>query len=169
MKTGRTSFSIFMFGLAKAPLACGDLNDFSARGRRCKMCVGAGTVSGRGPTSVLLKDYLEPRHSPVLGLLFIPKFGTSMSALLVGVRVMPTSRRTRNRATCTGAPVTSMARMWLRSRTGAFTAAWPDWSPAIRAKELSTAYYDDLKLVPLDAAEPKAGPAGPKPLPIYAD
>jgi len=42
-------------------------------------------VSGGGATSVLLKDYLEPQRSQILDLLFKPKFGASMSALLVEV------------------------------------------------------------------------------------
>ena len=41
--------------------------------------------SGSGATSVLLKDYPEPQRSQVLDLLFKPKFGASMSALLVEV------------------------------------------------------------------------------------
>jgi galactosylceramidase len=46
---------------------------------------GVGAVSGGGATSVLLKDYPEPQRSQVLDLLFKPKFGASMSALLVEV------------------------------------------------------------------------------------
>ena len=46
---------------------------------------GIGAVSGGGATSVLLKDYPEPQRSQVLDLLFKPKFGASMSALLVEV------------------------------------------------------------------------------------
>ncbi|MGC9942693.1 MAG: galactosylceramidase [Verrucomicrobiota bacterium] len=46
---------------------------------------GIGAVSGGGATSVLLKDYPEPQRSQVLDLLFRPKFGASMSALLVEV------------------------------------------------------------------------------------
>ena len=46
---------------------------------------GIGAVSGGGATSVLLKDYPEPQRSQVLDLLFTPKFGASMSALLVEV------------------------------------------------------------------------------------
>jgi galactosylceramidase len=46
---------------------------------------GIGAVSGGGATSVLLKDYPEPERSQVLDLLFKPKFGASMSALLVEV------------------------------------------------------------------------------------
>jgi galactosylceramidase len=46
---------------------------------------GIGAVSGGGATSVLLKDYPEPQRSQILDLLFKPKFGASMSALLVEV------------------------------------------------------------------------------------
>jgi galactosylceramidase len=46
---------------------------------------GIGAVSGGGATSVLLKDYPEPQRSQVLDLLFKPKFGAAMSALLVEV------------------------------------------------------------------------------------
>ena len=54
----------------------------SAGGKRFD---GIGAVSGGGATSVLLKDYPEPQRSQVLDLLFKPKFGASMSALLVEV------------------------------------------------------------------------------------
>ena len=46
---------------------------------------GIGAVSGGGATSVLLKDYPEPQRGQILDLLFKPKFGASMSALLVEV------------------------------------------------------------------------------------
>lgn len=46
---------------------------------------GIGAVSGGGATSVLLKDYPEPQREQVLELLFKPKFGASMSTLLVEV------------------------------------------------------------------------------------
>src|SRR3954464_9687231 len=46
---------------------------------------GIGAVSGGGATSVLLKDYPEPQRGQVLDLLFKPKFGASMSSLLVEV------------------------------------------------------------------------------------
>lgn len=46
---------------------------------------GIGAVSGGGATSVLLKDYPEPQRRQVLDLLFKPKFGASMSTLLVEV------------------------------------------------------------------------------------
>src|SRR5271154_3808369 len=46
---------------------------------------GIGAVSGGGATSVLLKDYPAKQRNQVLDLLFKPKFGASMSALLVEV------------------------------------------------------------------------------------
>ena len=46
---------------------------------------GIGAVSGGGATSVLLKDYPEPQRSQILDLLFKPKFGASMSSLLVEI------------------------------------------------------------------------------------
>jgi len=46
---------------------------------------GVGAVSGGGATSVLLKDYPEIQRNQVLDLLFKPKFGASMNALLVEV------------------------------------------------------------------------------------
>ena len=46
---------------------------------------GIGAVSGGGATSVLLKDYPEPQRSQILDFLFKPKFGASLSALLVEV------------------------------------------------------------------------------------
>jgi galactosylceramidase len=56
--------------------------DGGAGGRRFD---GIGAVSGGGATSVLLKDYPEKQRSQVLDLLFKPKFGASMSSLLVEV------------------------------------------------------------------------------------
>jgi galactosylceramidase len=46
---------------------------------------GIGAVSGGGATSVLLKDYPEKQRNEVLDLLFKPKFGASISTLLVEV------------------------------------------------------------------------------------
>lgn len=46
---------------------------------------GIGAVSGGGATSVLLKDYPTPQRSQILDFLFKPKFGASISALLVEV------------------------------------------------------------------------------------
>ena len=56
--------------------------DGNAGGKRFD---GIGAVSGGGATSVLLKDYPEPQRSQVLDFLFKPKFGASISALLVEV------------------------------------------------------------------------------------
>jgi len=46
---------------------------------------GIGVVDGGGATSVLLKDYVEPQRSQILDLVFKPKFGASVSALLVEI------------------------------------------------------------------------------------
>ena len=46
---------------------------------------GIGVVDGGGATSVLLKDYPEPQRSQILDLVFQPKFGASVSALLVEI------------------------------------------------------------------------------------
>lgn len=46
---------------------------------------GIGFVNGGGATSVLLKDYPEPQRSQILDLLYRPKFGASVSALLVEI------------------------------------------------------------------------------------
>jgi galactosylceramidase len=46
---------------------------------------GIGAVDGGGATTVLLKDYPEPQRSQILDLVFKPKFGASMSALLVEI------------------------------------------------------------------------------------
>jgi len=46
---------------------------------------GIGVVDGGGGTSVLLKDYPEPQRSQILDMLFKPKFGASVSALLVEI------------------------------------------------------------------------------------
>ncbi|WP_251453963.1 hypothetical protein [Microbacterium sp. Marseille-Q6648] len=46
---------------------------------------GIGAVNGGGATSVLLKDYPEPQRSQILDLVFRPKFGASVSALLAEV------------------------------------------------------------------------------------
>lgn len=46
---------------------------------------GIGAVSGGGGTSVLLKDYPNKQRDEILDLLFKPKFGASISALLVEV------------------------------------------------------------------------------------
>jgi galactosylceramidase len=46
---------------------------------------GIGIVDGGGATSVLLKDYPEPQRSQILDLMYKPKFGASVSALLVEI------------------------------------------------------------------------------------
>lgn len=46
---------------------------------------GVGVVNGGGATSVLLKDYPEPQRGQILDLLYKPKFGASVSALLVEI------------------------------------------------------------------------------------
>ncbi len=50
-----------------------------------KMFEGIGAVDGGGATSVLLKDYPEPQRTQILDLVFKPKFGASISALLVEI------------------------------------------------------------------------------------
>lgn len=46
---------------------------------------GIGAVNGGGATSVLLKDYPEPQRSQIMDLVYKPKFGASVSALLVEI------------------------------------------------------------------------------------
>lgn len=46
---------------------------------------GIGAVNGGGATSVLLKDYPEPQRSQILDLVYKPKFGASVSSLLVEI------------------------------------------------------------------------------------
>ncbi|MEU5872180.1 galactosylceramidase [Glycomyces sp. NPDC047369] len=46
---------------------------------------GIGAVNGGGATSVLLKDYAEPQRGQILDLVFTPKFGASVSTMLVEV------------------------------------------------------------------------------------
>jgi galactosylceramidase len=46
---------------------------------------GVGLVNGGGATSVLLKDYPDPQRSQILDLVYKPKFGASVSALLVEI------------------------------------------------------------------------------------
>src|SRR6476620_3357015 len=65
---------------------------------------GIGVVSGAGGTAVLLKDYPEPQRSEILDMVFKPKFGASVSALLVEIPgdgnstqgSMPSHMHTRN-------------------------------------------------------------------------
>jgi galactosylceramidase len=64
---------------------------------------GLGVVDGGGATSVLLKDYPEPQRSQILDLMYKPKFGASVSALIVEIPgdgnstqgSMPSHRHTR--------------------------------------------------------------------------
>ncbi|MGH7997807.1 MAG: family 16 glycoside hydrolase [Opitutaceae bacterium] len=56
--------------------------DGRAGGRRFD---GIGVVDGGGATSVLLKDYPEPKRRQILDLVFKPKFGASVSALYVEI------------------------------------------------------------------------------------
>ncbi|MFT3867912.1 MAG: DUF1080 domain-containing protein [Nibricoccus sp.] len=65
---------------------------------------GIGLVNGGGATAVLLKDYPEPQRSQILDLVYKPKFGASISALLVEIPgdgnstqgSMPSHMRTRD-------------------------------------------------------------------------
>jgi galactosylceramidase len=50
-----------------------------------KLFEGMGVVNGGGATSVLLKDYPEPQRSQILDLVYKPKFGASVSALMVEI------------------------------------------------------------------------------------
>jgi galactosylceramidase len=67
---------------------------------------GIGVVDGGGATSVLLKDYPEPQRSQILDLMYKPKFGASVSALIVEIPgdgnstqgSMPSHRHTREDA-----------------------------------------------------------------------
>jgi len=56
--------------------------DGKAAGKRFD---GIGVVDGGGATSVLLKDYPEPLRSQIVDLLYKPKFGASVSALMVEI------------------------------------------------------------------------------------
>lgn len=46
---------------------------------------GIGAVNGGGATSVLLKDYPEPQRSQIMDMVYKPKFGASVSSLLVEI------------------------------------------------------------------------------------
>jgi galactosylceramidase len=69
-----------------------------------KLFEGIGVVNGGGATSVLLKDYPEPQRSQILDLVYKPKFGASVSALMVEIPgdgnstqgSMPSHMRTRD-------------------------------------------------------------------------
>ncbi len=54
-------------------------------GPRDRRFDGIGAVNGGGATSVLLKDYPEPQRGQILDLVFAPKFGASVSTMLVEV------------------------------------------------------------------------------------
>lgn len=56
--------------------------DGNAGGKRFD---GIGLVNGGGATSILLKDYPEPQRSQILDLVYKPKFGASVNALLVEI------------------------------------------------------------------------------------
>ena len=56
--------------------------DKNAGGKRFD---GIGLVNGGGATSVLLKDYPEKQRNQILDLVYKPKFGASVSALLVEI------------------------------------------------------------------------------------
>jgi galactosylceramidase len=85
MTTFRTVLSISAVALAFTPFAMGSQTVSLHGDAGGKLFEGIGAVSGGGATSVLLKDYPDPQRSQVLDLLFKPKFGASMSALLVEV------------------------------------------------------------------------------------
>ena len=77
------------------------LIDGAAGGKRFD---GIGMVNGGGATSVLLKDYPEPQRSQILDLVYKPKFGASVSTLMVEIPgdgnstqgSMPSHMRTRD-------------------------------------------------------------------------
>ncbi|GAA2140669.1 hypothetical protein [Glycomyces algeriensis] len=54
-------------------------------GPRDRRFDGIGAVNGGGATSALFKDYPEPQRSQILDLVFAPRFGASVSAMLVEV------------------------------------------------------------------------------------
>ena len=85
MITFRTVLLISTLGLAFPVFAIASQTVALRGDAGGKVFDGIGAVSGGGATSVLLKDYPEPQRSQVLDLLFKPKFGASMSALLVEV------------------------------------------------------------------------------------
>lgn len=69
-----------------------------------KLFEGMGVVNGGGATSVLLKDYPEPQRSQILDLVYKPRFGASVSALMAEIPgdgnstqgSMPSHMRTRD-------------------------------------------------------------------------
>lgn len=54
-------------------------------GPRDRRFDGIGAVNGGGATSALFKDYPEPQRSQILDLVFAPRFGASVSTMLVEV------------------------------------------------------------------------------------
>jgi galactosylceramidase len=71
---------------AQAPTTVTNVQTIQLRGDRDgKRFDGIGVVEGGGGTGVLLKDYPEPQRSQILDLMFKPKFGASISALLVEI------------------------------------------------------------------------------------
>ncbi len=79
----KTVLSCVITSLYLITVNCQKINlDGTAGGKRFD---GIGAVSGGGATSVLLKDYPEPQRSQILDLLFKPKFGASISTLLVEI------------------------------------------------------------------------------------
>lgn len=85
MNIFRAFSSIATLGLAFSAFAQGSQTVSLQGDAGGKLFEGIGAVSGGGATSVLLKDCPEPQRSQVLDLLFKPKFGASMSALLVEI------------------------------------------------------------------------------------
>ena len=48
---------------------------------------GVGLVNGGGATSVLLKDYPHRQRKEILDMVYKPKFGASVSALLLATAI----------------------------------------------------------------------------------
>lgn len=89
---------------AKAPSRSSAPQTVTVRGDRGGVRFdGIGLVNSGGATAVLLKDYPEPQRSQILDLVFKPKFGASISALLAEIPgdgnstqgSMPSHMRTR--------------------------------------------------------------------------
>jgi galactosylceramidase len=92
---------------ADTPSAPGDVQTIALDGRAPGTRFdGIGVVDGGGATSVLLKDYPEPQRSQILDLMYKPRFGASVSALIVEIPgdgnstqgSMPSHRHTREDA-----------------------------------------------------------------------
>src|SRR5690349_7750144 len=75
-------FNMLFINVAQAQTAQTVVLDGKAGGQRFD---GIGLVNGGGATSVLLKDYPEPQRSQILDLVYKPKFGASISTLLVEI------------------------------------------------------------------------------------